>query len=137
MSYELVIKRTKSIESSLTSLFNANGRGLHEKLSSVEGEISKLIIRKIRYIASVRNKFIHDDAVDLTVNDISDFQNACDEVDSYFSKISESRKIADKQNITAVSGREDKVSVKEDTPTWKKIAYAAAAIVTLVLMSQK
>ncbi|MBR6435630.1 MAG: hypothetical protein IKS45_03915 [Thermoguttaceae bacterium] len=41
--------------------YGAIGRGLHEKASSVSNKISNQCMKKIRYIASVRNKAAHED----------------------------------------------------------------------------
>jgi len=80
MSYEIVISRVKKIESDLVKI-GAEGRGLHEKLSSIESKLEEKLIKKIRFAASVRNKLIHDDDVELTADLLINFQSVCDEID--------------------------------------------------------
>ena len=56
-----IIEYNKKIESLLTEKFQASGKGLHTKLTSVETKLSADLVKKIRYIASVRNKLVHED----------------------------------------------------------------------------
>lgn len=58
---DLVVKSSKHIESALVRIFGATGKGLHEKVSSVEKMLAASLVKRIRYIASIRNKIIHDD----------------------------------------------------------------------------
>jgi hypothetical protein len=58
--YQLVIESSKELEYVLEKEFQAEGRGLHEKLSSIEHKLPASTIKSIRYIASVRNALIHD-----------------------------------------------------------------------------
>lgn len=57
-----VIVRVREIESLLVHNFGAEGRGLHEKLSSVEAKLPAHLAKKVRRIATVRNKLIHEDS---------------------------------------------------------------------------
>ena len=56
---EDVIDRTKHLESLLTSL-GGIGRGLHERISSIESLLDEALLRRLRFIASVRNKLMHE-----------------------------------------------------------------------------
>jgi hypothetical protein len=56
-----VIEYTKEIESVLEKYYGASGKGLHSKLTSVENKLDGSIVRKIRYIATIRNKLVHDE----------------------------------------------------------------------------
>ena len=58
---DLAVKASKQIESTLDRMFGASGKGLHEKLTSVEKRLPVSLVKRIRYIATVRNKIIHDD----------------------------------------------------------------------------
>ena len=60
---DLAVKSSKKIESTLQRVLGAQGKGLHEKVSSVENSISTALVKRIRYIASIRNKLIHDESV--------------------------------------------------------------------------
>ena len=79
MPYETVIKSSKRIERLLSGL-GATGKGLHEKATSVEDLISDTLVRKIRYLASVRNKLIHEDGYELTELELYKFKLTTDEV---------------------------------------------------------
>lgn len=58
--YELVITSCKRLEAILEKGFGASGRGLHEKVTSVQAELPEPLVRKLRFIATVRNKLVHD-----------------------------------------------------------------------------
>lgn len=74
---EAAVKASKKIEGILRDSFGAEGRGLHEYLSSVEHKIPDDILRKARFIASVRNKVVHHDE---EIFDLNDFNKAVEEV---------------------------------------------------------
>lgn len=58
--YELAIKYSKNLERLLKDRLGATGKGLHECTSSVEGKLDVKIVKKLRYIATIRNKLVHD-----------------------------------------------------------------------------
>jgi hypothetical protein len=57
---ESVLARTREIESLLEKNFGATGKGLHEKASSVEGTLDTTRVKRIRHIATIRNKLVHE-----------------------------------------------------------------------------
>jgi hypothetical protein len=64
-----IIEYNKKIEKILVNKYHATGKGLHSKVSSVESELSPELVKKIRYIATIRNKLVHeDDFHDLPAN---------------------------------------------------------------------
>ena len=79
MSYALVIKTSKRIESILET-HGATGRGLHEKLSSIESKLDNSLVKNIRFIATVRNKLIHEDDIEFTPDLLNDFQKVADDI---------------------------------------------------------
>ncbi len=56
-----VIQMSQTLERVLETHYHAQGRGLHEKLSDVGDKIPVNIQKKIRYIATMRNKATHED----------------------------------------------------------------------------
>lgn len=70
---ELAVKSSKKIETLLTEIYQAVGKGLHEKTSSVEDLLNEETLKRIRYIASVRNQVVHDD--NYVMDDIENFRN--------------------------------------------------------------
>lgn len=56
-----LIEISQKTERLLETRFGASGRGLHEKLSSVADRIPEKTQRKIRFIATIRNKAAHED----------------------------------------------------------------------------
>lgn len=58
--FELVIKASKELEYFLETEFGAEGRGLHEKISSVSGVLTPQLVKDMRFLATIRNKLIHE-----------------------------------------------------------------------------
>jgi hypothetical protein len=57
---DLAVSSSKRLESLLEKNLGATGRGLHEKVSSVEPDLPRELVRKIRLVATVRNKIVHE-----------------------------------------------------------------------------
>lgn len=68
---ETVIKLSKKAEHILESGFGAAGRGLHEKVSSVERKIPSGLVKKLRYVATIRNHLVHE--LDFELNNPEEF----------------------------------------------------------------
>ncbi|MEA1990472.1 MAG: hypothetical protein U9N57_14870 [Pseudomonadota bacterium] len=133
MSIEIVVGRTKKIESLLVSV-GAEGRGLHEKLTSVEDKLEAQKIKRIRFIASIRNKSVHDYDFSLTENDYRNFIEACDDVDLYLSDIVEPRSTSSSSDSS--KGLLDTFS--DSSPIGKVgIVAAGIGIAALVLSALK
>ena len=78
---ELAITRTKALEALLEAGLGAAGRGLHEKVTSVQEKLPPPLVRKLRFVATVRNKIVHE--ADYTALDDRDgFVRACDEAEA-------------------------------------------------------
>jgi len=87
MSYERIVSRVKKIETVLSEM-GASGRGLHAKLTSIESQLDGSVVRKIRFIASIRNKLLHEDGFELSDDIFERFEGACDQVEEYFHRLS-------------------------------------------------
>jgi len=90
---ELAITRTKSLESFLEQALGATGKGLHEKVSSVQDRLQPALVKKLRFIATVRNKIVHE-ADYQQIDNRAAFVKACDDADaelkSMFAPVGES-----------------------------------------------
>tara|TARA_E500000318_G_scaffold105608_1_gene112681 strand:- start:1224 stop:1589 length:366 start_codon:yes stop_codon:yes gene_type:complete len=73
---ERAIRWSKRFESVLERRFGARGRGLHEKIDSVENDLDREVVRALRLIATVRNKIVHEDGYD-RIDDRARFKRAC------------------------------------------------------------
>lgn len=58
--YELAIKCSKTLEHRLAVDLGAQGAGLHEKVSHVESQLDRPLVKDLRYLATMRNKLIHE-----------------------------------------------------------------------------
>lgn len=66
---ELAVTTARRLESLLEAGFGASGRGLHEKLASVEASLPPEVLRDGRYVATMRNKVVHEDSFALPDRD--------------------------------------------------------------------
>lgn len=74
--YEIAITRCKELEQLLEQL-GAHGRGLHEKISSVQHRLTSRLIGKLRFVATARNRLVHESG-DWSDYEAADFTRACD-----------------------------------------------------------
>ncbi|GAD80460.1 hypothetical protein [Vibrio ezurae] len=70
-----VVTRTRRLEGILRTRFRARGRGLHQLITDSEERLPREIIGKLRYIATIRNKIVHED--DFKLEDKAQFVQAC------------------------------------------------------------
>jgi hypothetical protein len=75
---DLAVSHCKTLESLLEKKLGATGRGLHEKVSSVESRLPHELVRKLRLVATVRNKIVHE-ADYTSIDDRKRFLTACKE----------------------------------------------------------
>lgn len=69
---ETVIRASKQLEQLLEQQYAASGRGLHEKTSSIEAQLDSDTVRRLRKIATLRNKVVHED---FEIEDLVEFQS--------------------------------------------------------------
>ena len=78
--YEAVITSSRKIEGLLVQL-GAEGRGLHEKCTSIERDLPEQIVKLIRKIATIRNKVVHED--DYVISSLQELADATGPVVAY------------------------------------------------------
>jgi hypothetical protein len=76
---DIAVKGAKKIEAFLVTNFGAVGRGLHDKLSSVENRIPPKLQKQIRFVASVRNAVVHEEGENLMRNPIA-YETTVDQI---------------------------------------------------------
>ncbi len=76
--YEIVINSSKSLESELSKL-GAQGKGLHEKATSIEHMLSPELMTLLRKTATIRNKLIHEQDYSLSDRELIHFKSAVQE----------------------------------------------------------
>lgn len=80
-SIEMAVRNARAIESLLEQRLGATGKGLHEKLNSVQGHLPADIVKTARWIATLRNSAVHQDAFEIERPE--DFMNAASRVISF------------------------------------------------------
>lgn len=73
-SIEMAVRASRKLEGLLERRFSATGKGLHEKVSSVERALPKDAVKTLRWIATVRNRLVHEDGYELS--DAAQFEAA-------------------------------------------------------------
>jgi hypothetical protein len=81
MSIDVVVKHSKQIEANLRKL-GADGKGLHELITSLDEQFEGALIKKIRFVASVRNAAIHEEGYELSEATLASYVAACDEINA-------------------------------------------------------
>ncbi|MDC0611238.1 DUF4145 domain-containing protein [Vibrio sp.] len=74
---ETVVMRSKKLELLLKSQYRAEGQGMHQLISSCEERLPHEVVKQLRYIATVRNNAVQDDAFEL--EDQRTFTQACED----------------------------------------------------------
>src|SRR5699024_2954360 len=131
----LAVRGSQRIESFLKKHFNAQGKGLHAIVSSVEEQIPQQTVRHIRYIASVRNKVVHEAA---EIDDLEIFSERVDSILSDLQSIIDARKAEEEQHwrdssrlLGHYQKQEQPVVVITQTPLWAKIIIPVLAFATI------
>ena len=74
---EQVVLRTRKLETLLREQYHAEGKGLHQLITSCEESLPHDVIKKLRYVATIRNKVVHED--DYRLDDRKAFLAVCQE----------------------------------------------------------
>ncbi|GAA5648307.1 MULTISPECIES: hypothetical protein [Vibrio] len=74
---EKVVMRTRKLETLLRTRYHAEGKGLHQLITSCEERLPHDVVGKLRYIATIRNKAAHEH--DYHLEDPRGFLAACDD----------------------------------------------------------
>ena len=96
---DLAVTRSRKLEQMLERDFGASGRGLHEKTSSVEGRLPQSLVRKLRLVATVRNKVVHEEG---PIDDRKRFLAAADEAERELARLARPRRGQGRRLVRAV-----------------------------------
>ena len=58
---DLAVRQCKELESILRSKHGADGKGLHQLVTSVERNLPPDLVRTLRRVATIRNKIVHEE----------------------------------------------------------------------------
>ncbi len=74
---------TKNFEALLEEIYNAEGVGLHEKVNDIQDHVNSDILKKLKYVATIRNKLAHE----IDYNELEeDFEKTCKEIQQFLGK---------------------------------------------------
>jgi len=126
MSLEHVLGLTKQIEGKLQAL-GATGRGLHEKATSIEAVLGTELTKRIRFLATVRNKLVHDPEVVVSGSLLVEFSSAAADVISRLDGLLHRHTAPPEAPPRQTSGA-DVAAAWRETPTRGKVAIVAGAL---------
>lgn len=86
---DLAIRKSRKLEQMLERSFGASGRGLHEKTSSIENRLPQQLVRKLRLVATVRNKVLHEEG---EIDDRQRFVAAADEAERELKRLARGKR---------------------------------------------
>lgn len=101
--YELAISKCKKLEKMLADGLGATGKGLHEKVSSVQDRLPSPLVKRLRYIASVRNNLVHESDSN-RIDDVSGYKEACSKAEKELKELIRSKKAGCLTAILAIVG---------------------------------
>jgi hypothetical protein len=84
-SIDLAVRATRDLESALERGFGATGKGLHEKIDSVEGALPDDVVKTLRWIATLRNNVVHREGFEL--DDPDGFRSSVERVSEELAKL--------------------------------------------------
>ena len=97
---DLAVTRSRKLEQMLERDFGAVGRGLHEKTSSIENRLPEPLVRKLRLVATVRNKVLHEEG---PIDDRRRFVAAADEAERALKALKRRRRPGPRRLVWAVA----------------------------------
>lgn len=126
---ELVIKKSKLFERLLETQFLAQGKGLHQKLNSVQHRLPDPLIRKLRFVATIRNRLVHEHCID-SLEDRWRFERTCNEAELQLRSL-----FAHRPLVSDGQTAEPNLVIPDCRPhrTWRVLWIAAAAAVYFLL----
>ena len=129
---ELVIRYSRALESMLGKHFGATGTGLHERVTSVEKRLSVPLVKRLRWIATMRNNVVHTDGFALP--NAAEYEAACKKCLEELGQV-EVPAISQSRPETIV-GRKLQVSppLGHDTSLALSLAIAGSAVLTITTL---
>ncbi|MCW8692330.1 hypothetical protein OQH45_15600 [Acinetobacter baumannii] len=118
-----ILDYTTQIESLLTKL-GATGRGMHEKLDSIESNIEAPMVKKIRWIATLRNKAVHEENFN---TDINNFIAGANEVIRYLQALLNKQHAENKKSTSESDSNKN----WKDKSGWEKAASIGLGVAAL------
>lgn len=97
---ELAIRRCKRLETLLEEERGARGRGLHEKVSSVEHTLPAALVKRLRFIATVRNRLVHEPDSN-RLDNRRDYEQACDQAERELHQLSQPKEWGNQSRATS------------------------------------
>lgn len=119
-----ILDYSTQIESLLVDL-GAIGRGMHEKLDSIESIISPSMVRKIRWLATIRNKAVHEAnfCTDLD-NFVENANNAINFLQNLLTEQKQQQEQKESNNTNSQSRKNNNKNWK-DKSAWEKAGDVA------------
>ena len=127
-----ILDSTKKIEALIEQRLGGSGRGLHEKLSNAKVRIPEPLTKKIRYIASIRNKTVHEDGFE--IEDMGRFLKTCEQTIAELEQLAEAHESALRLKQSHKTERASNTSANRSESKEKPWLWGVFTVAGLVLM---
>lgn len=97
-----VLTGTKRIEAILEEKFAATGRGLYEKMDSANMKLPEPLQKRIRYVATLRNKAMHQDGFE--IDNIAEYLKTCQSIAAQLEQLHATRRPTANSQTSSESG---------------------------------
>jgi hypothetical protein len=124
---EVAVRGCQQIEAILKSEFSATGKGLHELVTDVQGQLPHEVVRRIRRIATIRNQVVHEGAA---LDDKNDFAGT---VQALVRELKDLSARTDRSPVTSVADASNRVSVPRSSVLWA-ILLGVLSVFALLLV---
>ncbi|MDI3260292.1 MAG: hypothetical protein QJR02_11410 [Sinobacteraceae bacterium] len=74
---EIAVRTSRIVEALLAEHFGASGKGLHEKIDSAALRLSPDAMRQLRYVATIRNRLVHEANFNLDEHQVEAWRVQC------------------------------------------------------------
>ena len=128
-----IISYTREIETILKNKFQAEGKGLHTYLDAIENKIDYQLLKKLRYIATIRNKAMHDSSFKL--NNLNYYKETAEKCIIELNKVSATKASQPNKKQSPIRNkRRKKVFNKHNESTnYRKKSYMPLWLIFLLL----
>lgn len=134
-----ILDYSTQIESLLVEL-GAIGRGMHEKLDSIESIIDPFMVKKIRWIATIRNKAVHEANFCTDIdNFVENANNAIDFLQNLLTEQEQPKEQEQSNNNKNTESRKDNNKDWKDKSGWEKASEVAkfGIAIAAIIYSQR
>lgn len=133
-----IIYFSREIESILKNKFQVKGKGLHTYIDSIENKIETQLVKDLRYIATIRNKSMHESS--FKVDNFSRYKRVAEESIYRLNNSNISKKIPQpvnrkRDNSNINRARFQPVNIKNNNKNNSSSSFRNIVFLTIIILS--